>query len=130
VSNEQKMEGCHPTLIRKALAVLWRMDALGHPMKVTDGYRSPAEQFALYQKGRTKPGPKVTTLDGYRNRSKHNYTPGRAVDCAFKKGVNGVTWDGPWNLYGQSVQWKGLIWGGAWKRFVDRPHMEMPDGMK
>lgn len=125
MTDEKKMEGCHPTLIRKMLAVLWRMDALGHPMKVTDGYRSPAEQYQLYLKR-----PRVTTLDGYRRRSKHNYTPGRAVDCAFKKGLNGVTWDGPWSLYGQSVQWKGLIWGGAWKSFVDKPHAEMPDGMK
>jgi peptidoglycan L-alanyl-D-glutamate endopeptidase CwlK len=117
------MANCKPILVRKAVWVLWRMNVLKHPMKVTDAYRSPAEQNQLYQIGRTKPGKIVTQLDGYRYRSKHN--TGEAVDCAFKKGINGVAWDGPWNLYGQSVHMKLLTWGGAWRSFPDRPHMEV-----
>jgi hypothetical protein len=46
------------------------------------GYRSPEEQNDLYQIGRTKPGTKVTNIDGYTKKSKHNYYPSRAVDVA------------------------------------------------
>lgn len=46
------------------------------------GYRSPDEQNELYQIGRTKPGVKVTNIDGYTKLSKHNYYPALAVDVA------------------------------------------------
>lgn len=46
------------------------------------GHRSPEEQNDLYQIGRTKPGAKVTNIDGYTKKSKHNYYPSKAVDVA------------------------------------------------
>lgn len=46
------------------------------------GHRTPTEQYELYQLGRTKPGDKVTNIDGYNKKSKHNFKPSLAVDVA------------------------------------------------
>lgn len=45
------------------------------------GYRSPDEQNELYQIGRTKPGTKVTNIDGYTKMSMHNYYPSKGCRC-------------------------------------------------
>lgn len=119
IRNIRKLAGCKAGFTQKALAVLWRMERLGHPMVVTDGFRTTAQQRALYAQGRTKPGKRVTNADGVKSKSYHQ--SGNAADCAFVKGA-GVTWDGPWEKYGESVKWKTLRWGGDWG--WDKPHME------
>jgi len=50
---------------------------LGRPI-VTEGYRSPAAQDALYEQGRTMPGEVVTYKRG--GESKHNTVPAQALD--------------------------------------------------
>lgn len=114
-----RLKGCDPVLIRKVLAVLWEMNAIGHPMRVTSGYRSPAEQLRLYAQGRTRPGKIVT----YLKFGKHNQ--GKAADCCFLTAKGGVTWTGPWAEYGRRAIRRGLVWGGSWRRFVDKPHVEI-----
>jgi peptidoglycan L-alanyl-D-glutamate endopeptidase CwlK len=117
--NAKRIAELHPDLQRKANAIMTEMDALGHPMVITDGYRSPAEQLKLYAQGRTAPGKIVTTL----RFGKHNER--KAFDAAFF--VNGsITWDGPWAEYGKRCANHGCTWGGNWKRFKDRPHCELP----
>lgn len=126
-----KLAGVHHTLAEKVRRILAAMQLLGYPMMVTDGVRTVEQQQALYAKGRTTPGPIVTQLDGVLRRSKHQTRPdgfGHAVDCCFL--VNGApSWDDalPWQLYGQMARALGLVWGGAWTGFVDRPHVELPD---
>lgn len=54
----------------------------GYPIKITEGYRSPARQDWLFEQGRSRPGKRVTDARGWG--SFHQYS--LAVDIAF--------WDG------------------------------------
>jgi peptidoglycan LD-endopeptidase CwlK len=93
----------------------------GYDVKAISGLRTFDEQDALYAKGRTTPGPKVTNAKaGYSN---HNF--GLAIDIGvFSK--DGKKYHGEHPLYtelgplGESL---GLEWGGRWK-FRDEPHYQ------
>lgn len=118
----KRLEAVVPPLRSRVITLLRLMHAHGHPMTVTSGRRSQAEQQALYAQGRTAPGPIVTQLDGVKKQSRHQQ--GRAVDCAFVTGPGKVSFDGPWEIYGAMARELGLVWGGSWTRFPDRPHVE------
>ena len=52
---------------------------------------------------------------------------GFAADYAFV--INGkVTWNGPWDVFGKLAKQCGLEWGGGWKTFKDRPHVQWTGG--
>lgn len=121
--DEQRLAQVLPDLADRVRRVLAAMAALGFPMTVTAGLRTTAQQQALYAQGRTVPGRVVTQADGVTVRSKHQ--EGRAVDCAFL--VDGrPSWNDalPWGTYGSCAQAVGLTWGGTWRSFPDRPHVE------
>ncbi len=124
-----KLAGVHPELSEKILRILAAMEVLGFEMMVTDGVRTTGQQQALYAQGRTKSGKIVTQLDGVTRRSNHQTKAdgfGHAVDCAFL--VAGVpSWNEklPWKLYGAMAESLGLVWGGSWINFSDKPHVEM-----
>jgi peptidoglycan L-alanyl-D-glutamate endopeptidase CwlK len=124
-----KLAGVHPELSEKILRILAAMEVLGFQMMVTDGVRTTGQQQALYAQGRSKPGRVVTQLDGVIKKSNHQVKTdgfGHAVDCCFV--VDGApSWADalPWSLYGAMAQALGLVWGGAWVNFKDRPHVEM-----
>lgn len=127
----RKLAGVHPRLIEKVKRILYAMAELGVPMLVTDGLRSDAQQQALFAKGRTAPGKKVTNADGIRKRSNHQAKAdgfGYAVDCCFLKDGQ-PSWDNahPWRLYGEAAKALGLRWGGEWVGLPDRPHIELPE---
>jgi peptidoglycan L-alanyl-D-glutamate endopeptidase CwlK len=134
-ANVTRLKGVHPLLQEKVLLILNAMSVLSHPMMVTDGVRTLAQQQALYRIGRTKPGKIVTYADGIRKRSNHQAREngyGYAVDCCFLVDIDGdgpddPSWSEkhPWNLYGEMAKALGLIWGGSWTTLVDRPHIEM-----
>jgi RHS repeat-associated protein len=88
-------------------------------LRVTDGFRSVAEQDKLYAKGRTAPGSIVTKARG--GYSNHNF--GLAVDVVpFENGK--LNWDTKnYPLIGRIGTSRGLEWGGNWK-FVDKPHFQ------
>lgn len=123
-------------LVEKIGRILKAMDALGHPMLVTDGVRSTEAQQALYAKGRSEPGKIVTYADGVTRKSNHQAKAdgyGHAVDCCFLVDLDGDGRDDPswsehhpWALYGAMARALGLTWGGDWKTLRDRPHVEMP----
>lgn len=119
-----KLKGVDPHLRTKVEKILTAMAALGFPMFVTSGNRTLAEQQALFAKGRTAPGPKVTNCDGILKKSNHQ--GGKAVDCAFS-GPEPWGEKHPWPLYGAMAKALGLRWGGDWQGDLnDRPHIEMP----
>lgn len=98
----------------------------GMDMQANFGFRTVAEQNALYAQGRTQPGNIVTRTPG--GSSWHNY--GLAVDVVFSTANGQPSWpeDGNWTRYGEIAQGLGLEWGGAWRTFVDRPHIEYHPG--
>lgn len=124
-----KLLGVHPELVRKIANVLAAMQVAGHPMMVTDGVRTEAQQVALYAKGRTAPGHIVTNCDGIRKKSNHQPKAdgyGHAVDCCFLVAGH-ASWDVhcPWQAYGALLAAQGLTWGGSWTSLHDLPHAEL-----
>lgn len=97
--------------------------ASGIKVKLVCGYRSIEEQNRLYAQGRTKPGRIITNARG--GCSWHNF--GLAADYAFVIGGQ-LSWNGPWNVFGRIARQCGLEWGGDWKRFPDRPHVQWRRG--
>lgn len=109
----------------------WNFDAAmqeaGIDYIVTCTYRSQADQDALYAKGRTVPGKKVT----WTRNSKH--TGRTAFDIAIL--VNGkIIWNPELDADGDGVpeyteageigESVGLTWGGRWES-PDAPHFQL-----
>lgn len=92
---------------------------------IVQARRTIAEQNALYAKGRTAPGEKVTNAKG--GQSPHNF--GEAVDlCPMKDG--NAWWNAPdkyWQSLGGLAEGMGLVWGGNFKSIIDKPHVESKD---
>ena len=93
-------------------------------VEVVQGLRTFAEQDELYAKGRTQPGSIVTQARG--GESNHNF--GLAVDlCPFTN--DKPDWNAPmsvWAAIGAAAEGRGLEWGGQWKKFLDKPHVQLP----
>ncbi len=135
-----KMKKVHPKLVEVMKEAIKNSP---FDFRITDGARTAEEQFALYQKGRTKPGPKVTNCDGYKAKSNHQIKSdgyGYAVDI-FPCGIleNGVyrkfTSDEGYDdkklkIISEHIlkiaKEKGVNveWGGNWKMH-DTPHFEI-----
>lgn len=94
------------------------------------GRRSLEKQAALYDQGRSPAskarGERVVT-NAKAGDSAHNW--GCASDWAeFRpEFVRTEIWDkAEWSVFGDAVRKVGLEWGGDWKRFLDRPHAQLP----
>lgn len=101
-----------------------------HDFGIASGFRTTAEQQALYAKGRTAPGKIVTYADGVKNKSYHQ--SGKAVDIYAY--INGkANWETKYyepiarhiqevakNKFGVNLQW-----GGDWTKFKDYPHFQI-----
>lgn len=99
-----------------------RMRLAGYPLFATCTLRTFDEQAAEYAKGRDKPGRIVTFAKP--GQSPHNY--GMAADVCFVK----EKYNGPWDLVGKTAKAVGLVWGGEWKKLIDKPHVERPNWRK
>lgn len=106
-----------------ARAFLQTLHDAGIAMAITSGTRTYAEQTALYAKGRTAGGAKVTNAKaGYSN---HNF--GIALDLTLFTEGGVPTWDSPlYKTAGVIGRDMGLVWGGDWRGFKDEPHFEVP----
>lgn len=114
----------HPKLQAIILRLIADCAALGLPVLVTDGMRTKAEQDALYAKGRTAPGSIVTNVR-YPN-SMHNW--GVAFD--FCRNVKGREYDDADDFFfrvASVAKTYGLEWGGDWKSFKDKPHLQLAE---
>jgi hypothetical protein len=99
-------------------------------------HRTPGEQFTIFQKGRAfKDGSwvivdknkKVTGLDGYKKKSRHNYLPATAVDIVLFKPDGKELESGPQEQkIGKGAAKYNLDWGGNWSGWQDLPHIEIP----
>lgn len=126
-ASEARLAEVNPQLANRIRAMAADLRAQGINVMVVSGYRSFAEQDALYAQGRTKPGNIVTNARG--GQSLHNY--GLAVDVV-PIGANGQPdWNVPnstWQKIGAAGKRQGMEWGGDWTSFVDRPHFQMTAG--
>ena len=123
-SSEKRLQQTHPALAAAVRALIADLGAQGLVVEVVQGLRTFAEQDELYAKGRTKPGSIVTQARG--GESNHNY--GLAVDlCPFTD--DKPDWNAPmsaWAAIGGAAERQGLEWGGSWKQFLVKPHVQLP----
>lgn len=116
-----------PVIQPKVEALLNAARAEGIELRVTQGLRTMEEQQALYDQGRTKPGPIVTNAKP--GSSWHNF--GLAFDVAVMKDGK-PTWpadEALWQKIGALGKAQGLTWGGDFKNFPDRPHFQYTGGL-
>lgn len=95
-----------------------------HPV-IIQTLRTFEEQELLYEKGRSRPGPKVTNAKP--GSSYHNY--GLAIDFALE--VNGkIIWEvtKDWMTVVNIFKAHGFSWGGDWSSLKDYPHLEKTFG--
>lgn len=115
--------GMKAIVVTKVLEIIKEAYDEGIYVLITDGYRSNAEQDALYAQGRTKPGPIVTNAKG----GQSNHNKGIAVDfCLTNKEGTAAYWtvNKDWKRVAAIAKSKGFEWGGDWTSFKDNPHLE------
>ena len=123
----------HPRLQEKFELLQKKCAQKGIKIRATECLRTAKEQDALYAKGRTAPGPKVTNASGKDAKSMHQW--GVAVDIVIDMDADK---DGDvdirdlynvklLNVVGKIGESIGLEWGGSWKSIVDKPHFQLPD---
>ncbi len=118
--SDKRIQNLHPSIRMLTTDFINEANASskGTKIRVAQGFRSYAEQDALYAQGRTSPGNIVTKAKG--GFSNHNF--GLAFDIV---GItNGkVDYNLDWNSLSKLGKSKGFNWGGDWK-FKDNPHFE------
>jgi peptidoglycan L-alanyl-D-glutamate endopeptidase CwlK len=119
--SSRNLEDLHPLVADKAKQLVQMAAAEGVEILVTSTLRTFEEQAELFAKGRTKPGAIVTNAKP--GSSWHNF--GLAFDVVPL--VNGkAIWNSPfWNQIGELGKEVGLVWGGDFKSFKDKPHFEL-----
>lgn len=114
----------HPRIRKNAEEFITESeDQLGVTLRIVQGLRTIEEQDALYAKGRSKPGNKVTNAKG--GQSYHNY--GLAIDLVEIKDGK-AKWDFDYELLLPFANKYGFKWGGLFKTIVDKPHFEKKYG--
>ncbi len=104
-----------------ARALVQKAALSGIRIKVISGFRTYAEQDALYAQGRITPGSIVTKAkSGYSN---HNF--GIAFDVGVFEGNNYLDDSPKYKAVGVLGTDLGLEWGGNWKTIVDQPHFQL-----
>ncbi|AXN39869.1 M15 family metallopeptidase [Peribacillus butanolivorans] len=120
------LDGLHP-IVREATEKLIEVcKEKDIDIIIAQAYRSIAEQNALFAKGRTTAGPKVTNARG--GTSYHNY--GLAIDYCLKVDGKAIwTVNKDWRTVAEEAKKIGFEWGGEWKTFIDYPHLQMTFGL-
>ena len=134
-TSRERLDSCDPKIMR-----VFYEAGKGRNISIIHGYRSEAEQYELFKKGREFKNGRwvvvderkvVTDKDGINKRSKHNYYPSRAVDAAiYHPEKPHIHWNDieefkKLNEYIQGVASQlgiRLRWGGEWG---DYDHWEL-----
>ena len=122
-ASRQRLAKVHPELASRVTRLIETLAREGIVVEVVQGLRTFTEQDALFAQGRTKPGQIVTNARG--GQSNHNY--GLAVDlCPFVNGRPHWKDNSGFIRIGAEAAKLGLQWGGSWKKFIDKPHVQLP----
>jgi peptidoglycan LD-endopeptidase CwlK len=119
--SEKNIRTLKPEVQPLATRLIEQATAQGINVKVISGYRSYEEQNALYAKGRTAPGPKVTKARG--GYSWHNFGIAFDIGIFSKDGKEYLGESPDYAKVGRIGEKLGLEWGGDWD-FVDEPHFQ------
>jgi LAS superfamily LD-carboxypeptidase LdcB len=121
-ASQNRLSKVHPRLAAGVTAMIEALASQGLTVEVVQGLRTYAEQDALFAQGRTKPGQVVTKAKG--GQSNHNF--GLAVDlCPFVNGKPQWNDNAGFIRIGAEAAKHGLQWGGDWKKFIDKPHVQV-----
>lgn len=107
----------------RTLLVLCRERGLD--VLITQTLRDDEYQAQLYAQGRTKPGSIVTN-------SKTTTFHGAGLAFDFCKNVRGHEYDDPafFAAVAAIAKTMGFSWGGDWRSFSDRPHLQWDESRK
>ncbi len=119
--SEGVIANLQPELVPYARALVRRAAQVDIDIKIISGLRTFAQQDALFAKGRTAPGPKVTNAKG--GESNHNF--GVAFDVGVFDGRDYLGSSPAYDMVGAIGAEIGLEWGGHWNSFVDKPHFQL-----
>jgi peptidoglycan L-alanyl-D-glutamate endopeptidase CwlK len=128
--DSRKPDDLLPVVKEKAEALIAAAKAEGIDVLITSTFRDFEAQDALYAKGRTAPGKKVTNAKA--GQSFHNFRVAfDVVPMRDGKPVWGTTGqDGKlWTRLGEIGESVGLEWGGRWKKLPDMPHFQFTMGL-
>lgn len=116
----------HPVLQKKVKELQLLCELKGYKIGISECLRTVAEQDALYAKGRTTAGVRVTNAKGSSYSSMHQW--GVAFDVYRNDGKGAYNdSDGFFSKVGALGISIGLEWGGTWKNPQDKPHFQLPD---
>lgn len=135
----RRIEDCHPELQMKLLACIQAWANAQLDVLVTCTWRSAAEQEALYEQGRTKPGHIVTRAKP--GQSAHNFTvSGKPASLAFDivpLNHGKTVWDTMppdlqlWQRIAAIAKATGLEWyGEPTADFKEFPHFQLPTAVQ
>lgn len=135
MSYDREPRYLHPFIATRLTGILDAIDTQlpsGHNAKLISAHRTPADQFELFKQGRTfrngswvKTGDVVTNLDGFIKLSRHNYLPCTAFDTGIFDNDDYLP-NSPLYMHVSQGKSLGMNWGGDWRTFKDRPHLEIP----
>jgi peptidoglycan L-alanyl-D-glutamate endopeptidase CwlK len=120
-ASERHIAALLPEVQPMARALVQKAAANKIHIRVISGYRSHAEQNALYAQGRSQPGRKVTNARG--GHSTHNF--GIAFDIGVFSGNRYLGDSQKYRAVGALGMDMGLEWGGNWASIVDQSHFEL-----
>lgn len=127
--NSRKLDDLHPLVASRAQRLLDLAADSGIDLVITSTYRDHESQDALYARGRTTPGPRVTHAAG--GQSYHNFRVAfDVVPLRLGKPVWGTRGDdlALWQNVGRLGELIGLEWAGRWKHFKEFPHFQYTQG--
>lgn len=128
--NSRNIDDLHPTVAEKCRAFLTRCHIEDQEIIITSTYRDAESQDALYARGRTAPGPRVTNAPA--GKSFHNWRVAfDIVPVRNGKPVWGTAGDDLklWQSLGAFGESVGLEWAGRWAHFREYPHFQYTGGL-
>lgn len=122
--NSRKIEDLNPKMKVKWIELVDLLLKHNIKVKVTCTLRDAEYQKSLYAQGRTKPGKKVTNVDGIKSKSKHQ--SGMAVDFVLINSKGECDWNDikTYKLIADLAKTIGLT-PGYYFKLVDACHIEL-----
>jgi peptidoglycan L-alanyl-D-glutamate endopeptidase CwlK len=125
-TESQKLDSLNPEFRKKVEKVILDLKSQGYKPRIDYGWRDLAYQQELVKKGASK-----TTFSWHNVTTDKGEPAALAVDFIDNSVFKNKKWDDNakfWEDLGKAARKQGLVWGGDWKNFKDRPHVQMyPD---